>query len=386
MSLPKILFVITRSDAIGGAHIHVRDMASALRGVGVDASVAVGGDGPYLELLRRRSIPVISLKHLVRPIRPLRDGRALQELVELLRQTRPTLVSAHSSKAGLLARLACRRLDIPVVFTAHGWSFTDGVGKHTAQLYRQVERAAALLSDRIITVSHFDQRIAEKAGVGGASKLRTVHNGMPVIDESMASRISNHPVRLVMTARLDEQKDHATLLAALGRLRDLDWRLDLIGEGPLLQVLQDQARKLLILDRVRFLGLRSDVAEILRTSDVFLLISHWEGFPRSILEGMRAGLPVVATDAAGVSESVREGVNGFLISRRNHVQLATRLRELIEDSTARLAMGAAGRKRFLEEFTFDRMLRQTLSVYDEVMIERGLRTRFSALLRQNVNG
>jgi len=381
MTPASILFIITRSDAIGGAHIHVRDMAAAVRGIGVDARVAVGGDGPYLERLAERGIPVERLEHLVRPIEPLEDVRALKELVTLLRARRPTLVSVHSSKAGLLARMACRSLNVPVVFTAHGWSFTDGVGVRTAQVYKQVERFAGLLADRIITVSRFDQRIAEQARVGGVRRLRTVHNGMPAIavPKTIAKRKTG-PVRLVMTARLDDQKDHHTLLTALGQLRDCQWQLDLIGEGPLLPTLQQQAQDLGIIDRIRFLGLRNDVADLLGASDVFLLISHWEGFPRSILEGMRAGLPVVATDVAGVSESVCEGLNGFLVARHDADDLARKLRPLLEDAELRRSMGAAGRQRFLNEFTFDRMFRQTLGVYDEVMAERGLATRFLPLI------
>lgn len=381
MSPFTVLFIITRSDAIGGAHIHVRDMAAALRGIGVDARVAVGGDGPYLERLAERGIPVERLAHLVRPIQPLADLRGLSELRSLLRARRPTLVSVHSSKAGLLARMACRSVGVPVVFTAHGWSFTDGVGARTAQLYRQVERFAGRLADRIITVSHFDQRIAELAGVGDARRLRTVHNGMPTLTAApAAARPKSGPVRLVMTARLDEQKDHRTLLAALGQLRDADWQLDLIGEGPSLPALQQQAHVLRISERIRFLGLRNDVAGLLGAADLFLLISHWEGFPRSILEAMRAGLPVVATDVAGVSESVREGVNGVLVARHDADDLARKLRPLLADASLRRAMGEAGRQRFLAEFTFERMFQQTLAVYDEVMAERGLPARFLPVL------
>ncbi|MES2884941.1 MAG: glycosyltransferase family 4 protein [Pseudomonadota bacterium] len=384
MTPPSILFVITRSDAIGGAHIHVRDMASALRQLGVDARVAVGGDGPYLEQLQARQIPVIRLHHLVRPIRPLAELRAYRELLGVLREHRPVLVSTHSSKAGLLGRMACRRLKLPVVFTAHGWAFTDGVSAFTATIYRNAEKFAGPMANRIITVSEFDRRIALKADVGQAEKLRAVHNGMPALQApALPARAAESPLRLVMTARLDEQKDHRTLLLALGMLRDVDWCLDLIGDGPLLSTLRQLAEQLQIADRIRFLGLRNDVAELLSRSDVFLLVSNWEGFPRSILEGMRAGLPVIATDVAGVSESVAEGRTGFLVPRSNAEVLANRIRQLLTDATLRASMGQAGRERFEQEFTFAQMFQRTLAVYDEVMVERGLATRFLSLLGQS---
>lgn len=376
MPVPTILFVITRSDAIGGAHIHVRDMATALRNRGVDARVAVGGDGPYLAQLQQRDIPVIHLQHLVRPVRLASDMRACLELMDVLRRLKPTLVSAHSSKAGLLVRMACRWAGVPVVFTAHGWAFTDGVAKMTAWVYRRVERFVGMLADRIITVSEFDRRIALAAGVGGQQRLRVIHNGMPQLPWSPVPKTVGAVLRLVMTARLDEQKDHHTLLLALAQLRDLPWQLDLIGEGPLMPSLKTMAAELEIAERVRFLGLRSDVGDLLREADIFVLISHWEGFPRSILEGMRAGLPVVATDVAGVSESVDESRTGYLVPRRDPSVLAARLRSLLADPQLRAAMGAAGRARFETEFTFERMFRRTLAVYDEVMESRKLDTRF----------
>lgn len=379
--LPSILFVITRSDAIGGAHIHVRDMAAALRQVGVDAKIAVGGNGPYVAQLKARQIPVISLQHLVRPMRPLAEIRACGELLRILREHRPVLVSTHSSKAGLLGRMACRMLKVPVVFTAHGWAFTDGVSGLAAAIYRCAEKLAAPMADRIITVSEFDRRIALQAGVGRVDRLRAVHNGMPALQVLASSaRTAVAPPRLVMTARLDEQKDHRTLLLALSTLLDVEWRLDLIGDGPLLSTLQELAQQLLIADRIRFLGLRTDVAELLCGSDIFLLVSNWEGFPRSILEGMRAGLPVIATDVAGVSESVADGRTGFLVPRGNADVLAERIRRLLADGSLRVSMGQAGLERFEREFTFAQMFQRTLAVYDEVMEERGLDARFLPLI------
>lgn len=375
----RVLFLITRSDAIGGAHIHVRDMAVALRRLGIDATVACGGTGVYSERLRQAGVPVHSLQHLARPIRPWADLRAYREIVGLLRAMRPTLVSIHSSKAGLLGRLACAREGIPMVFTAHGWSFTDGVGSLRTQAFRLAEVAVGRRSARLITVSEFDRRIALEAGVAGADRLRTVHNGMPDGDFPRA-RPAVQPPRLVMTARLDEQKDHATLLRALGQLRDLPWTLDLIGDGPLKAQLEAQARALLINERIRFLGLRHDVPALLGDSQLFLLISHWEGFPRSILEAMRAGLPVLASDVAGVSESVQTGVNGLLVPRRDGDALAANLRELLCAPERRAAMGVAGRRRFEAEFTFDRMLASTFAVYDEVLGQHGLDARFVPML------
>jgi glycosyltransferase involved in cell wall biosynthesis len=179
-----------------------------------------------------------------------------------------------------------------------------------------------------------------------------------------------------MVARLDEQKDHATLLRALSEIRR-PWTLDLVGEGPLCEDLQSLAVQLGVRDRVRFLGLRHDVSELLRHAQLFVLASHWEGLPRSILEAMRAGLPVVATSLAGVPEVVVDGGTGTLVPHADVAALRSAIEDLLANAETRVRYGAAGRRRFIEQFTFSRMLADTLAVYDEVLAERGLPERFT---------
>src|SRR5690625_3161378 len=156
----KIVFIITRSDAIGGAQIHVRDLSLHLKEKGYDPVVFVGGEGAFVNSLIEKGIPVRSISKLVRPVHPVRDLEALIQLRRELMIVKPDLVSIHSSKAGLLGRLAAKSLDIPVVFTAHGWAFTEGVAEKWRKLYVKVEKWAERFSDKIITVSDYDRQLA----------------------------------------------------------------------------------------------------------------------------------------------------------------------------------------------------------------------------------
>ncbi len=119
--------------------------------------------------------------------------------------------------------------------------------------------------------------------------------------------------------------------------------------------------------RVEFLGLRGDVEKLLAEAQVFVLASNYEGFPISIVEAMRAGLPVVASDVGGVCESVCDGENGFLVPRGDVPTLRERLQRLISNETLRARMGAASRRRYVEEFTAKRMVSKTLAVYEKVL-------------------
>jgi glycosyltransferase involved in cell wall biosynthesis len=237
-----------------------------------------------------------------------------------------------------------------------------------AAVYRWIERVTGpFAADMTITVSEYDRQLALKAGILSQDKMVTVHNGMPDVPPSLRARPDGAPVRLVMVARFGPQKDHPTLLRALADLRDVPWDLDLIGEGPLMAQTRDLAASLGIAERVRFLGQRMDVDRLLAAAHISVLATNWEGFPLSILEAMRAGLPMVASDVGGVSESVRDGATGYLVPPGHVGALRDRLRSLLTDSGLRARMGAAGREVYEREFTLDRSVSRTLEVYRKVL-------------------
>ena len=366
----KIVYLITRSDTLGGAHIHVRDLAVALRAAGHEVTVLAGGEGAYTRILRERGVPCRPVRHLERRIRPLRDAAAVREIRSILRELRQDVVSTHSSKAGWLGRIAARSLGIPVIFTAHGWAFAEGVPEREARVYRWAERLAAPLAHRIITVSERDRDLALRHGIARSDALVAIHNGMPDVEHALRAAPGAAPPRMVMVARFEEQKDHPALFRALARLQELPWSVDLVGDGPLSGAAEALAAELGIAHRLRFLGLRTDVAEILRDAQLFLLISNWEGFPRSILEAMRAGLPVVASDVGGVSEAVVDGLTGYVVGRGDTNALHLRLAELLNAPDLRARMGAAGRQTYEERFTFQRMMGETVGVYLDVAAGR----------------
>ncbi|OOG20597.1 hypothetical protein B1C78_17220, partial [Thioalkalivibrio denitrificans] len=168
-------------------------------------------------------------------------------------------------------------------------------------------------------------------------------------------------------ARLDDPKDHRTLFQSLGLLRERDWVLDLVGDGPYEARLMDEVQRLGFAGRVRFLGLRTDVDRILAESHVFVLTSNWEGFPLSILEAMRAGLPVVASAVGGVPESVEDDETGYLVPRGGVRDLGDRLAYLIDHPDERVRLGRRGRERFEGRYRFERMAAETMAVYEAVL-------------------
>lgn len=361
----RVAFVVTRADSFGGASVHVRDFSRLLIASGHEVTVFIGGQGPVVDALRQASVPVRILRHLGREIRPIADLRAVWELGAALDRFRPHIVSTHTSKAGFIGRLAAWAMGFPVIYTPHCWSFVDGFPN--ARLYLWAERLARPFGRKIVMVSDAERKDGLRGRVGSARHLVTVHNGMPDIAAELRATPARTPPRLTMIGRCEPQKDHRTLLRALACVKDLEWSLDFVGDGPLRAHVESEMWQLGLSSRVRLLGYRSDIASLLSESQIFALITNWESFPRSIIEAMRAGLPVVATDVGGAAESVAHGRTGFVVPRGNPSVLAGCLRELIAQPALRSSFGAAGRRRYEENFTLAHMVRKTAAVWADVL-------------------
>jgi glycosyltransferase involved in cell wall biosynthesis len=370
----KIAFLVTRADPIGGAQIHVRDLAAELLRQGHSPTVLLSGSGPFIDDLRARGIPVIVLRHLVNPIRPYHDIHALREIVGTIKELGPDLITAHGAKVGILGRLAARHLRLPLIVTVHGWACAPGTPPIQAAVSRGLERAIGALACKVITVSEFDRQFGLRAKLVTDTRVVTVHNGMPDIPRGLRADPGRSPARLIMIARFEPQKDHATLLRALGGLLHHHWELDLVGDGPLRQEMEALAASLSIRERVHFLGQRTDVDRLLAKAQISVLASNWEGFPLSILEAMRAGLPIVASNVGGVAEAVEENQTGYVVPRGDVESFRARVAELLDSPALRSQFGAAGRRRYEEQFTLGRLVEKTLAVYGDVLGGKRIRT------------
>jgi glycosyltransferase involved in cell wall biosynthesis len=169
-----------------------------------------------------------------------------------------------------------------------------------------------------------------------------------------------------MVARFAPPKAHDCLLRALSGL-NVDFKLWLVGDGPHMGQIRTESVRLGLADRVVFMGSRNDVPELLSKAHIFVLASNYEGLPISILEAMRAALPVVASDVGGVRECVRDNDNGFLVQRGDIGSLRHRLSDLIASPTLRRRMGQAGRKLFKEEFTEAVMIQKSMRIYEAAL-------------------
>jgi glycosyltransferase involved in cell wall biosynthesis len=363
----RVAFVITRSDEVGGAQQHVQLLARALLDAGHVAHVFVGGDGAWCRRLDEAQVPYTSLPSLRNAVRPWVDGPAYVEIRRALRAFRPDLVSTHSTKAGWLGRAAARQLGLALVHTAHGQLYSLGTMTPARRAVWLAEKVFASGCGAIIYVSHYDRRVALRRGIGMPHQHAVVHNALP--DLELRAEPSEAPPRVLMVARLARPKDPVLALDALAQLREHPWHFTLVGDGPMRPEVEARLASLQLQDRVTLAGTVDDVPERLAASQVFLLASRREGFPVSVLEAMRAGLPVVSTDAGGVSEAVADGLTGFVTPRDDAAALADALRALVTNAELRARMGAAGRARYEAEFSFPKHLRRIWGVYRRAIEE-----------------
>ncbi len=363
----KIAYVITRADAVGGASIHVRDLAREMLARGHQTMVFLGGAGPVVEQLRAAGVPYRSLEFLARSIRPVRDLKAYLELTRALADFAPDLVSTHTAKAGWIGRAACARLRLPAIYTPHGWPAGDRFPPLKARVFAMAERAAARWTRVIVCVCEYERQLALAKRLARAEQLCVVHNGVRDVALEMRATPEAAPVRIISVARLEAPKDHATLVDALARLGGLDWRLDLVGDGPLEASIRARCQAAGIADRVNFLGYCEEPAALLARAQVFVLSSRSEAFPRSVLEAMRAGLAVVASDVGGIGEAMDNGRNGILVPRGDAQALSEALGGLIKDADRRRRLGTAARLDFEARFRLDAMVERTAGIYEAVL-------------------
>jgi glycosyltransferase involved in cell wall biosynthesis len=362
----NITQVITGSEYVGGAEIHVRDLTFALQSLGHSCTVLVGPpDGLFCQDLRERGITVRVLPSLRKQLSPTGDAMAFAELAFVLKRAKPDIIAVHTAKASFLGRIAASMVRVPSVSTPHGWSILDRRTGKRSQVFLTLERLAGRFGTKVIAVCDYERHLAKTSQIVHAEKLAVVHNGIP--DTGLISDPMLEPVTIVMVARFDPPKDHATLLQALAQLASYRWSLRLVGAGTLLPSARAMAASLGIAHRVEFLGERADVGHLLCESQIFALSSRLESFPISILEAMRAGLPVVASAVGGIPEAVLNKKTGFLVPPADPDALACSLRTLFENASLRAEMGRRARARYLERFTADRMVSETLRVYTEAI-------------------
>jgi glycosyltransferase involved in cell wall biosynthesis len=364
----KIAIVITRLD-LGGAQEVALESAARLDPQHFEVELLAGPGGMLdAEAWRRlgpRYVQIPSLKH---PISPLNDIRAFIWLLFHFYRRRTDIVHTHSSKAGLLGRLAAWAAGVPkIVHTVHGWSFHDQMPNPTRWFYILLERMLAKLTDTLCVVAHSCKDKGLLNGIGQPGQYRPLRAGID-LEAWQNARLSPHQGVVVgCIANCKPQKNPLDFVRVAHEAIKLAPQASFVyaGDGPLRGEAQALAESLGIAGRVKFSGWVSDPLALASSFDIFLLCSLWEGLPCVFPQMLALGIPVVATQVDGASEIIREGVNGYLCQGGDIAALADRVAALANDTSLRTRLGAAAKSGVPAEFGLEDMVLKAATIYGE---------------------
>lgn len=365
----KILYCIT-SSSWGGAQLHVLELCADQLARGNEVTFIVGNKGPLLDKVKQlKGVKVILLPSLVREISPTNDIKAIVELRKIIKSESPDIVHLHSSKAGVIGRLSSigLRKKIKVIFTVHGWAFTDGVSSRLKKsLYRIIEKSVRHFTDLFICVSYYDEKIGKRDKVlDSTSNVKVIHNGSTTPSEQSINYSVHTPLRLVMIARFSPQKDQETLINAVTKLPKDSYKLTFVGDGETLQTNKELVSKYELNHNIKFVGFKDDISDELINNDVYILSTHYEGLPISIIEAMSYGLPILATNVGGNSEMLENNINGFLFTSKD--ELAEKLNYLINNPETVKKMGQESYRIFSDEYSLSQCLTKINNSYLELL-------------------
>lgn len=386
-----VLHIITRLDMGGSAqntlstcrgpleHNYQVILATGLSQESQMTAIEKGIVARNVKAAVKKGLSLKILPTLVRKIDPIRDMIALLSIWRLIRKVKPHIVHTHSSKAGILGRLAAWLARVPlIIHTPHGHVFYGHFPPGQSKLYLSLEAAFDNITDRTIALTSGECEDYVRLSVSSRKKLVKIHSGVSL--EKFKNPGGNpKEIKAAIGLGADDLvvgtigwllpiKGPVYLLEALQLLwpQHPNTNLIYIGKGELESRLKELAAETGIYEKVRFLGWRDDVHRILPIIDIFVLPSLNEGMGRAVVEAMAAGKPVVASRTGGIPDLVVNGTTGYLTEPGDPDGLANAIGRLLDNPVLRRQMGQEGRKR-CTLFSEKLMIAKVAELYKELL-------------------
>ena len=369
---PTRVLYLSHAFAVGGAEEMVLNLIRHLPPSYVPAVACIHEAGPIGLEIERTGVPFKVLG-----LTPgLRHPFDLLRLRDFLHECQPDIVHTFLLTGSLYGRFAAMMARVPVVI---GTEVNVYERKHA--LHARAERWLMRDTDAVVASAESVRDFYIRQVKADPAKVEVIYNAVDWAqlqatvsrDEMRASvEVPAGAPLLTIIARLTEQKGHRILLDALARTDLAHAYLLVVGDGPLRDVLERQVANLGLSARVRFLGARRDLGNILAATDVFVMPSFWEGLPLAMVLAMGAGLAVVATRVAGIPEVVQDGVTGLLVPPGDSGELGAALSRVVNGDTTRVLLGQAARAFVRPRFGVDGYVNAITALYDRLLAARNL--------------
>jgi glycosyltransferase involved in cell wall biosynthesis len=393
----KIIHIITRMDMGGSAqntlltalhHDSQRHKVWLIKGSTLESAMTKAETKlveDQLDTAKEQGIEIIDIPSLVRRISPINDVRALVALFRHIRKIQPHIIHTHTSKAGILGRLAAWMARVPIVIhTPHGHVFYGHFGRSLSRIFLQMEKLLGTITRHHIALTPEESNDYLNFGVAKSHNISVIHSGIDLRQFSKAAKqrtkkraelgIPANSLVIGYVGWLIPIKGVTHLVSAMPRVVEQHPKsiLVLVGKGDDKgdeEVhIREQVANLSLSDKVHFWGWRPDVNEIMGCFDIFVLPSLNEGMGRVLVEAMAAGLPIVASRVGGIPDLVKHGENGLLIPPANAGALEQAITDLLSDKPRRKRMGETG-KEMCSLYSVEAMVEKIDNLYSRLLRE-----------------
>lgn len=373
MSYRHRVAFVSHAFMVGGAEEMVLNLVRHLPERFEPVIVCLNEAGPIGEEIRKTGVEF----HVLGVTPGLRHPFHLIDIERALVAIGPDIVHTFLLTASLYGRLAAMFARVPIIIGTEVNIYENKEPRHIrAERWLMAKTDAVVVSAGSVRDFYIDQIGAEP------SKIEVIYNAVDwsalqttKSRDAMREELGLGPYAPVagIVARLTEQKAHDVLFQALATTKGLErLHLVVVGDGHLRERLEKLAVELGIADRLRFLGARRDLGDLMSAMDMFVMPSLWEGLPLSMVLAMGAGLPVVATNVAGIPEVVSHDVNGLLVPPSDAVALGGALAQLVRNPDMRLRLGAAAREWAVPRFGVDGYVASVTALYDRLLAAKHL--------------
>lgn len=342
--MKKVLFVATTAKShINTFHLpHIKNFKDN----GWIVDVATNGDEKVLYADKEFALPISR--------NPFKFGNisAILKLIKIMKTQKYDLILCHTPMGGVVARAAAFfSKSSPIIYVVHGFHFYKGA-PFINNIYKFIEKFLAHVTDTIITMNEEDFEAAKKFTLRKSGKVYKIPGigidtkkflNLKMKTDKKKKRnelgINENSIVILNVAEMIKRKNQKTILKAFAKIKCDNAILLICGRGKLEKNLKRLAKKLNVSHKVKFLGFRNDIGEILFASDIFVFPSFQEGLPLAVMEAMSCNIPVICSDIRGNKDLIIDGENGFLIPCNDINGFAQKIEQLCKDKVLRVKIG-----------------------------------------------
>ena len=374
----KRIRVLHVAEAAGGVERYLQTLFKYSDKEQVENILVCSQNYDY-EKFKRLADRVIVLK-MAHQINPSSDIKVEKALRRIIKQLKPDIVYAHSSKAGALARIADWGLKNKVIYNPHGWAFNMQQSTKKKEMYKWVEKISAHFCDKIVCISDAEKESALREKICKPSKLQVIYNGIDL--EEIKNTISKKRAELNipedafvvgMVGRLSKQKAPDVFVKAAKLIKDKipNAYFLMVGDGELRDQVEEMIHKFNLDSSFLITGWVDNPTAYMKVMNVGCLLSRWEGFGLVLPEYMACGVPIVATDVDAIPNIIKNGKNGILVDKDDYILTSNVIIKLFNDEQFRYDLIKLEKAVVKQKYSVKRVIKENIIMYNRLMVTFG---------------